>query len=76
VVIVFLTRFLDPAAFGLFGIALVTQSALTRLTKLGLDIALIQHRDENVDAYLDTVWTLEMLRGSVWELCCSSPLHS
>lgn len=61
--ILFLTQFLAPAAFGLFGIALVTQSALQRLTKLGLNTALIQHRDDDVDTYLDTVWTVELVRG-------------
>lgn len=63
--VLFLAALLDPAAFGLFGIALVVQSALTRLTKLGLDTALIQHRDDDVDTYLDTVWTLELARGLV-----------
>jgi O-antigen/teichoic acid export membrane protein len=63
--VLFLAALLDPAAFGLFGIALVVQSALTRLTKLGLDTALIQHRDDDVDTYLDTVWTLEFARGLV-----------
>jgi O-antigen/teichoic acid export membrane protein len=61
--ILFLAQLIGPAAFGLFGIALVTQSALNRLTKLGLDSALIQHQDDDVDTYLDTVWTVELARG-------------
>ena len=61
--ILFLARLLDPTAFGILGIALVTRSALRRLTKLGLDTALIQRREDDVDAYLDTVWTVEVARG-------------
>lgn len=61
--ILFLAQFLAPAAFGLFGIALVTQSALNRLTKLGLNTALIQHKNDDIDTYLDTVWTVKLLRG-------------
>lgn len=61
--ILFLARLLDPVAFGILGIALVTESALVRLTKLGLDTALIQRRETNVDAYLDTVWVVELVRG-------------
>lgn len=62
-VVLFMARLLDPTAFGLLGIALVAQSALMQLTQLGLDTALIQHTDDDVDTYLDTVWTVELLRG-------------
>lgn len=58
-----LARLVGPTAFGLFGIALVIQSALKRLTRLGFDSALIQHRDDDVDTYLDTVWTVKTVRG-------------
>ena len=61
--ILFLARLLDPLAFGILGIALVTESALVRLTKLGMDTALIQRREDDVDAYLDTVWVVELARG-------------
>ncbi|ESP87361.1 lipopolysaccharide biosynthesis protein [Candidatus Halobonum tyrrellensis] len=61
--VLFLARLLAPTAFGILGLALVTRSALRRLTKLGLDTALIQRREDDVDAYLDTVWTVELVRG-------------
>lgn len=61
--VLFLAQLLSPDAFGLFSIALVTQSALKRLTQLGLNTALIQHRDDDVDTYLDTVWTVKLARG-------------
>lgn len=63
--VLFLARLIGPAAFGLVGIALVAQSGLKRLTQLGLNSALIQHRDEDVDRYLDTVWTVELARGAL-----------
>lgn len=73
-----LAQLIGPAAFGLFGIALLMQSALKRLTKLGLDSALIQHREDDVDTYLDTVWTVELARGLVLGaiLYLSAPLVS
>ncbi|MDS0281797.1 lipopolysaccharide biosynthesis protein [Haloarcula onubensis] len=61
--ILFLAGLLSPAAFGLYGIALVVQSALQRLSQLGLDTALIRRRESDVDRYLDTVWTVELGRG-------------
>lgn len=60
-----IAQLIGPSAFGLFGIALLMQTALERLTSLGFDSALIQHRDDDVDAYLDTVWTVELARGLV-----------
>ncbi|MFC7156345.1 lipopolysaccharide biosynthesis protein [Halomarina halobia] len=65
VMLVVLARLLSPADFGLFGIALVALSALKRFSRLGLDTALIQREEEDVDAYLDTAFTLQILRGLV-----------
>jgi len=59
-----LAHFLAPSDFGLMGIALVTLGALSQLSKLGLDNALIQHTDENVDSYLNTVWVMQIGRGT------------
>jgi O-antigen/teichoic acid export membrane protein len=63
--LVVLARLLDPADFGLFGITLLALSALKRFSQLGLDQALIQRYEENVDHFLDTVWTLQAIRGLV-----------
>lgn len=54
---------LAPDAVGLLGIALLTLSAIQQFTFLGIDDALIQHKDENVDAYLNTSFVLEVARG-------------
>jgi O-antigen/teichoic acid export membrane protein len=61
--LVVLARLLPPAEFGLFGIALVALSALKRFSQVGLDIALVQRKEENVDAYLDTAFTIQLIRG-------------
>lgn len=48
---------------GLFGAAVLALTAVERFSELGLDAALIQREEENVDEYLDTVWVLTILRG-------------
>jgi len=61
--LVVLARLLDPADFGLMGIALVTIHGLRRFTNLGLEEALIQDREDDVDEYLNTAWMLNVSRG-------------
>lgn len=61
--LVILARLLEPRHFGLMGIALLTLSATQKFTEIGLNAALIQQRQENVDDYLDTTWCLEIGRG-------------
>lgn len=61
--LVVLARILEPADFGLMGIALVAIHGLQRFTHLGLDEALIQNRDDDVNDYLDTAWLLNIGRG-------------
>lgn len=61
--IIVLARVLDPSDFGLMGIALITIGSLKHLTNLGIDEALIQKADDDVDSYLNTVLSLEIGRG-------------
>lgn len=63
VLMVVLARLLAPRDFGLLGIALLTLSALQKFTILGLNAAMIQNKEENVDEYLDTAWSLQVARG-------------
>ncbi|AFK21341.1 lipopolysaccharide biosynthesis protein (plasmid) [Haloferax mediterranei ATCC 33500] len=63
VMFIVLARLLGPEAIGLMGIALLTISALLSLTNLGIDAALIQRIDDDVDEYLNTMFSLEILRG-------------
>lgn len=65
VMTVVLANLLGPREFGLMGIALVTYQALNRFSRLGLDRALVQRREDDVDAFLDTAWAVQLARGVV-----------
>ncbi|MDR9381862.1 MAG: lipopolysaccharide biosynthesis protein [Natronomonas sp.] len=61
--LVILARLLAPRDFGLMGVALLTLAATERFTDIGLNAALIQQKETNVDGYLNTTWCLEIARG-------------
>lgn len=63
VLLIIMARLLDPADFGLMGIALLTVNALRRFSRLGINESLIYHTDEDVDRYLDTAWSMRIGRG-------------
>ena len=58
-----LARLVGPAELGLVGIAMLTLSATQKFTTIGLNKALIQKVEENVDSHLNTTWMLEIGRG-------------
>jgi len=60
---IFLARLLGPESIGLMGIAMVTLVALNRFSELGIDTALVQREEADVDGYLDTAWSLSVGRG-------------
>jgi O-antigen/teichoic acid export membrane protein len=59
-----LARLLAPNDFGLYGIALLSLSALETFSQTGFDQALIQKK-EDTKPYLDTAWTVQVIRGFV-----------
>lgn len=63
--LVVVAALLGPAALGLLGIALLTLAVLEVFSNLGVDVALIQRREKNVDTYLDTAWMMQVGRGVV-----------
>lgn len=63
--LVVLARILAPSDFGLMGIALLTLATLEQFSQLGLDTALIQRKEERVDEYLNTAWSMKIVRGLV-----------
>jgi PST family polysaccharide transporter/lipopolysaccharide exporter len=65
VMLVVLARLLTPSDFGVLGVALLALSAVKQFSRIGVDTALIQQREEDVDGYLDTAWVLEVARGAV-----------
>lgn len=71
-----LTRLLFPEAFGLMILISTVTIALSMLSDLGLTTAII--RDERGDDpnYLNTAWTLQILRGTIvamFTLACAVP---
>jgi O-antigen/teichoic acid export membrane protein len=55
---------LTPYDFGLLGIAMLAIYTLETFSQTGLSHALIQRRDK-VESFLDTAWTISVLRGLV-----------
>jgi O-antigen/teichoic acid export membrane protein len=70
-----LARLLVPKDFGLFGIALLTISAVEIFSRTGFQTALIQKK-EDTESYLNTAWTVSALRSVVlfFLLFLSAPL--
>jgi len=62
--LIILARILSPNDFGLMGIALLTMSILETFTQTGFQAALIQKK-EDIKSYLDSAWTVLILRGFV-----------
>lgn len=61
--VVVVAGLIGPEEFGLMGVALLTLSALKRLSHVGIDAALVQRTEDDVDAYLNTAWCIQIARG-------------
>jgi len=59
-----LARLLAPEDFGIVGIATLATGVLEVFSQTGFDRALVQKKELNKD-YLDTAWTVSMLRGGL-----------
>ena len=62
--LIILARILAPHDFGLMGIALLTMMTLDTFSQTGFQAALIQ-KNKNIESYLDSAWTVMILRGIV-----------
>lgn len=60
---VVLSRLLFPEAFGLMAIANLVLTALQMMSNVGIRPALIRHPRGEEPIFLDTAWTLQILRG-------------
>ncbi len=60
----FLARIFSPAQFGFYGIASLVLSLIEILSETGINIFLIQKR-ENVDKYINTAWFISIARGII-----------
>jgi len=60
-----LAQLLPPKEFGVLGIGFLTLAVFESFSQLGIDTALIQKEEENVDRYLNTAWLLQIFRGAL-----------
>ncbi len=61
---IILARLLAPEDFGLLGIAMLAILILDTFTQTGFYAALVQQK-KDVKPYLDTAWTVSVIRGTV-----------
>jgi O-antigen/teichoic acid export membrane protein len=67
-----LTRLLFPEAFGLMALLQVFLTGLEMLSDLGVGPAVVQHRRGDDPGFLNTAWTLQILRGGLlWLVACA-----
>lgn len=65
-----LTRLLFPDLFGLISLVYVFISGLLLFSDLGISTSVVQNKRGDDPAFLNTAWTLQVLRGSIlWLLC-------
>jgi O-antigen/teichoic acid export membrane protein len=66
-----LTRLLFPEAFGLMSLVWAVIYALSMLSDVGLHSAIVRDRRGDDPDFLNTAWTIQVLRGVVlWLLTC------
>src|SRR5688572_8201645 len=58
-----LTRLLTPEAFGLMAVVQAFVVALAHLSDVGISQSIVVHRRGDDPAFLNTVWTVQILRG-------------
>lgn len=67
-----LTRLVVPEAFGVLGLAQVVMMGLTLFSDMGLRSSVIHHPRSHDDDFLDTVWTISVIRGWIlWLAACA-----
>lgn len=62
--IAILARIFTPSQFGIYGIASLVLGFLEMLTETGINIFLIQKK-ENVDKYVNSAWVVSIFRGLI-----------
>lgn len=59
------TRILFPEAYGLMALVLVLNQGLQMISDVGIIPSIVQHERGEERAFLDTAWTIQILRGVV-----------
>ncbi len=66
-----LTRLLFPEAFGLMAIVQAILIGITLLSDVGIEQSVIRHRDGETPTFVNTAWTLKVIRGVLmWITAC------
>ncbi len=66
-----LTRLLFPELFGLMALVYVFITGLHLFSDIGIGTSIVQNKRGDDPAFLNTAWTLQILRGGVlWLGCC------
>ena len=60
---VILTRLLDPPAYAVMFIVLLFTQALDMFSDIGIGPSIIQHKRGGEKSFLNTAWTLQVIRG-------------
>jgi O-antigen/teichoic acid export membrane protein len=67
-----LARLLLPDVFGIMVIIMVVQQGLAMFSDVGIHPAIVQHKRGDDQAFLDTAWTIQVLRGvGLWLATCA-----
>lgn len=65
-----LTRLLEPELFGLMSLVYVFITGLHLFSDIGIGASVIQNKRGDDPKFLNTAWTLQVLRGGLIWLCC------
>ncbi len=67
-----LARLLLPDVFGIMVIVMVVQQGLAMFSDVGIHPAIVQHKRGDDQTFLDTAWTIQVLRGvGLWLATCA-----
>lgn len=64
-----LTRLLYPEAFGVMALVSVFLVGLTMFSDVGVGPSIMQHKRGDEPAFLNTAWTIQVIRGVILWLC-------
>ncbi|NJR17805.1 MAG: oligosaccharide flippase family protein [Calothrix sp. CSU_2_0] len=67
---IFLTRLLQPEFFGLMAVVNTLLMGLELFSDLGINQSIIQNKRGEEDRFVNTAWTLQIIRGfMIWLIC-------
>lgn len=67
---ILLTYILAPSSFGLMATCLVIIAMIQLFSDIGIKAAIIQHTDGDKQDFLNTAWTIALIRGFILFLLC------